>query len=92
MGLGQKCFVAGLRGLAGNLLASGGYRVRELGPDGEGALTTEALVLDRRRKTYASYYNTGCCYYSPPRRVRRKSRQVPSPPGTRLVPSGEVVT
>jgi hypothetical protein len=45
----------------------GGYRVRKLGPDGEGALTTEALVLDRRRKTYASYYNTGCCYYSPPR-------------------------
>jgi hypothetical protein len=40
----------------------GGYRVRKLAPDQDLTLTTEALLFDRRRKTYLSFYNTGCCY------------------------------
>jgi len=43
-------------------VAVGGYRVRKLEPDLSLTLTTEALVLDRRRKSYLSLYNTGVCY------------------------------
>jgi hypothetical protein len=39
----------------------GGYRAVKLTPRGDGTLTTEALIVNRRRATFLSVYNTGCC-------------------------------
>lgn len=42
----------------------GGYRAVKLHPRGEGPLTTEALLIDRRSGSYLTVYNTGCCEYA----------------------------
>jgi hypothetical protein len=38
----------------------GGYHVRKIGQHIDKTITTEALVLDRRNKTFTTFYNT-CC-------------------------------
>ncbi len=38
----------------------GGYRVRKVGPRIHTTVTTEALVVDRRTKSFTTFYNT-CC-------------------------------
>ena len=43
----------------------GGYHVRKTGHHIDKTITTEALVFDRRSKTFTTFYNT-CCGFTPP--------------------------
>jgi hypothetical protein len=46
-------------------VTTGGYHVRKMGLHLDKTLTTEALVVDQRTKSYLTFYNT-CCGYTPP--------------------------
>ena len=43
-------------------VAFGGYRLKKTAPNIIGNLTTEALIINRRTRTFLTIYNTGCCW------------------------------